>query len=62
LSSLALRAAAGRLQALSVSRHFGWLANAQRRQKLASCRKLLAEEQSEDNQPAAAENSGTPGK
>jgi hypothetical protein len=40
-------------------RHFGWLANAQRRQKLALCRKLLGVEQPEAGYQACAENSGT---
>jgi hypothetical protein len=43
-------------------RHYGWLANAQRRQKLALCRKLLGLEPREEEQEATAANSGTAGK
>jgi hypothetical protein len=40
-------------------RHFGWLANSQRRQKLALCRKLLGVEPTETDPEARAEDSGT---
>jgi hypothetical protein len=43
-------------------RHYGWLANAQRRQKLALCRKLLGVEQHEEEQEASAQNLGDAGK
>jgi uncharacterized protein (DUF983 family) len=36
-------------------RHFGWLANAQREQKLALCRKLLGVEPAEQQQQASAD-------
>jgi hypothetical protein len=39
-------------------RHYGWLANAQRRQKLALCRELLGAEQPEKEQQASAETLG----
>jgi hypothetical protein len=40
-------------------RHFGWLANAHREQKLALCRELLGVEQPEQQQEASAEALGT---
>jgi hypothetical protein len=43
-------------------RHYGWLANAQRRQKLALCRELLGVEQPEKEQQTSAENLGEAGK
>ena len=39
-------------------RHFGWLANTHREQKLALCRKLLGVEQPEQQREASAENAG----
>ena len=39
-------------------RHYGWLANAQRGQKLALCRKLLGVEQPEEEPQASAQNLG----
>jgi len=39
-------------------RHYGWLANAQRRQKLALCRELLGVQQPEREQQPFAENLG----
>jgi hypothetical protein len=43
-------------------RHYGWLANAQRRQKLALCRKLLGVEPPEPEQEASDQNLGDAGK
>ena len=40
-------------------RHFGWLANTHREQKLALCRKLLGIEPPEQQREAAAENADT---
>jgi len=40
-------------------RHFGWLANTHREQKLALCRKLLGVEPPEKQQEASAENADT---
>jgi hypothetical protein len=43
-------------------RHYGWLANAQRRQNLALCRELLGVKQPGEEQEACAENSEDAGK